>query len=82
MMTSPKLEKTDLSSLVGIGSGAAYLPPTLSEKFARTLKIPPIGEGNYHSSCPILASNTDYNVQVMACLKQFVLYNKLLLDFD
>ena len=30
---SPLFEQTDLSSLDSIGSGAAYLPPTLAQKF-------------------------------------------------
>ncbi|KAG8804769.1 hypothetical protein FRC16_000023 [Serendipita sp. 398] len=32
--TSPKLAKTDMSSVIGFGSGAAYLPPTLANKLS------------------------------------------------
>ncbi|KAG8817512.1 hypothetical protein FRC17_011198 [Serendipita sp. 399] len=32
--TSPKLAKTDMGSVIGFGSGAAYLPPTLASKLS------------------------------------------------
>jgi acyl-CoA synthetase (AMP-forming)/AMP-acid ligase II len=33
LVNDPEFYKTDLSSVVTIGSGAAYLPPKLYEKF-------------------------------------------------
>lgn len=38
MVNSPLFSKTDLSTLVSVSSGAAYLPPELSSKFMRVVK--------------------------------------------
>lgn len=38
MVNSPLFDKTDLSTLVHVSSGAAYLPPELSKKFMRVVK--------------------------------------------
>ena len=38
LVTSPLFSKTDLSTLVAVSSGAAYLPPELAKKFMRVVK--------------------------------------------
>lgn len=38
MVNHPLFTKVDLSSLVSVSSGAAYLPPELTKKFMRVIK--------------------------------------------
>ena len=43
---SPKAAKADFSSVMYVGSGAAYLAPDVAEKFRKTVRLPQAGEGS------------------------------------
>ena len=49
LVNHPRIRKTDLSSLVLTGSGAAHLPPKLGQAFKKLLKnAQNVGEGTCH----------------------------------
>jgi acyl-CoA synthetase (AMP-forming)/AMP-acid ligase II len=60
LVHSPQFVKTDLSSIVSIGSGAAYLPPKLGEKLRRLVSANVVlseGQSQHdtrHHSCPAM----------------------------
>lgn len=46
LVNHPLMSKIDWSSVTSVGSGAAYLPPALSDKFMKHLKnAPAMGVG-------------------------------------
>jgi len=47
ILSSPKLIKSDFTSVVNVGCGAAYLPPVLSDKLKETFKNVTVAEGMY-----------------------------------
>lgn len=50
-LNSPRLATTDLSSLRRIGSGAAYLPPAMSNKMQTVLKSRTLMPGGASFEC-------------------------------
>ncbi|KAF9267794.1 acetyl-CoA synthetase-like protein [Marasmius fiardii PR-910] len=56
LLNHPHFSRTDLSSVIVAGSGAAYLPPELAAKFGSFIKNTPfLGEGYGLSECTIAA---------------------------
>ncbi|KAI0335845.1 acetyl-CoA synthetase-like protein [Cubamyces sp. BRFM 1775] len=59
LVNHPRIRKTDLSSLVLTGSGAAHLPPKLGQAFKKLLKnAQSVGEGYGMSEVTISATRT------------------------